>query len=102
MSQYFTPFKIDDTSTTTNAAFYQNLVLSANTVNTSTVISARRILITTGVAPVLVAFGPAPVVSATTGFQVPANSAIIFNFESGCKVAAVATAAAVISILDLD
>ena len=102
MSQYYTPFKIDDTSTTTNAAFYQNVVLASNTVNTSTVITARRIMITTGVAPVFVAFGPAPVVSATTGFQVPASSAMIFNFESGCKVAAISASASVISILDLD
>ena len=102
MSQYYTPFRINDDSTTTNAAYYQNVVLAANTVNTSTVVSARRIMITTGLAPVFVAFGPAPVVTATGGFKIPASSAMIFNFESGNKVAAISASASVISILDLD
>lgn len=102
MSQYYTPFRINDDSTTTNSTYYQNVVLSAGTVSTSTTVNARRILITTGVAPVFVAFGPAPVVTSTTGFQIPASSAMIFNFESGNKVAAVSASASVISILDLD
>lgn len=102
MSQYYTPFNINDSSTTTNSAYYQNVSLTANNVSTSTAITARRILITNGTAPTFVAFGPAPVVSLTTGFQLPANSAMIFNFESGNKVAAVSGSNILISILDLD
>ena len=102
MSQYYTPFNINDSSTTTNSAYYQNVSLTGSTVSTSTAITARRILITNGAAPTFVAFGPAPVVSATSGFQLPANSAMIFNFESGNKVAAISGSNNLISILDLD
>lgn len=102
MSQYYTPFKIDSTSTTTNEAFFQTLALSSGVVSTSTAITSRRILITNGASPAYVAFGPAPVTSTTAGFLVPANAEMIFNFKSGDKVAVVSASNSVVSILDLD
>lgn len=102
MSQYYTPFKIDSASTTTNEAFFQTLALTANNVSTSTAVTSRRILITNGASPAFVAFGPAPVTSLTTGFLVPANAEMIFNFKSGDKVAVVSASNSAVSILDLD
>ena len=102
MSQYYTPFRIDESSTSTNAAKYQTIGLTANTVSTSTALTSRRILITNGASPVFVAFGTAPVTGINTGFQIPANAQMIFNFKSGDKVAAVAGAGSAISIIDLD
>jgi hypothetical protein len=102
MSQYYTPFRIDESSTGTNSAKYQTISLTANTVSTSTTLSSRRILITTGAAPVFVAFGADPVTSVTTGFQVPASSQMIFNFKNGDKIAAVSGSNGAISIIDLD
>ena len=102
MSQYITPFRIDQASTFTNAVKYQTIALGSGTVSTSTVISSRRILITTGAAPVFVAFGSAPVTAVNSGFQVPANSALTFNFKSGDKVAAISASASAISIIDQD
>ena len=102
MSQYITPFRIDEESTFTNTVKYQTIALGAGTVSTSTAITSRRILITTGLYPVFVAFGTAPVTGATTGFQIPAHNALTFNFKSGDKVAAVSASATAISIVDQD
>jgi hypothetical protein len=49
-----------------------------------------------------VAFGATPAVSTTTGFQLPGNSEMIFNFRSGDKIAAISASNVTISILDLD
>ena len=102
MSQYYTPFRIDESSTGTNSAKYQTISLTANTVSTSTTLSSRRILITNGASPVFVAFGNAPVTAINSGFQIPANGDMIFNFKSGDKVAAISGANSAISIIDLD
>lgn len=102
MTQYYTPFRIDGASTTTNATKYQTLALSNGVVSTSTAITARRISITNGASPVFIAFGTAPVTGINTGFQIPANAHMIFNFKSGDKVAAIAAAGSAISIIDLD
>ena len=102
MSQYFTPFKIDEASTATNTVKYQTLTLTSGAVSTSTAITARRIAITNGATPAFVAFGSAPVVSTGTGLLVPDNACLTFNFKSGDKVAVVAGANSAISIVDLD
>ena len=102
MSQYFTPFRIDEESTSTNTSKFQNLNLTAYTVSTSTTITSRRICISTGLYPTFVAFGTDPSVSTSTGFTVPAHSYMVFNFKSGDKVAAISPLNNVLSILDLD
>ncbi len=102
MSQYYTPFRIDGATTATNAAKCQTIGLTANTTATSSAFTSRRILITNGASPAFIAFGNAPTVTINTGFQLPANAAMIFNFKSGDKVAAIAGAGSAISILDLD
>ncbi len=102
MSQYFTPFRIDEASTATNTAKCQTLGLSANVTATSAAFTSRRILITNGASPAFIAFGNAPSVTINTGFQLPANASMIFNFKSGDKVAAIAAAGSAISIVDLD
>ena len=100
MSQYYTITTIT-TGTTTGTNKYQTVALTANTVSTSTAVTARRILITTGASTTFVVFGANPVAS-TTGFQIPANSEMIFNFRSGDKVSAISASSGAISILDLD
>lgn len=102
MTQYYTPFRIDGSTTATNAVKYQTLTLTSGAVSTSTSVTARRIAITNGLTPVFVAFGSTPVVSTTTGFQIPANTCMIFNFKIGDRVAAIAGANSAISIIDLD
>ncbi len=102
MSQYYTPFRIDETSTSTNTTRFQTVALTANTVSTSTAVTSRRILITNGASPVFVAFGNAPVTAVNSGFQIPANAQMIFNFKSGDKIAAIAGSNSAISIVDLD
>lgn len=102
MSQYYTPFQINSSSTTTNEVLFQTLALTAGAVSTSTAVNSRRILITNAASPAFVAFGPAPVTSTSTGFLVPADAQMIFNFKSGDKVAAVSASNSSISILDLD
>jgi hypothetical protein len=102
MSQYFSPFRIDEASTATNTVKYQTVALTAGAVSSSTAVTARRIAITNGASPVFVAFGATPVVSTSTGFQIPANTCMVFNFKIGDKVAAVSASNSAISILDLD
>jgi hypothetical protein len=102
MSQYYTPFRIDEASAATNTAKYQTVALGVGTVSTSTSLTSRRILITTGAYPVFVAFGTAPVTAVNSGFQIPANAQMIFNFKTGDKVAAISASASAISIIDLD
>lgn len=102
MSQYITPFAIDQVSTTTNVSKCQTIGLTANTMATSQAFTARRILITNGASVAFVAFGPNPSVAINTGFQLPANSAIMFNFKTGDKVAVIAGAGSAVSIVDLD
>lgn len=102
MSQYYTPFRIDEATTTTNTAKCQTVALTANTTATSAAVTARRILITNGASPAFIAFGGTPTVTINTGFQLPANAAMVFNFKSGDKVAAISGSGSAISILDLD
>ena len=52
--------------------------------------------------PAFIAFGNAPSVVINGGFQLPANSAMTFNFKSGDKVAVIAGSASAITIVDLD
>jgi hypothetical protein len=101
MSQYYTITTIT-TGTTTGTSKFQTVALTANTLATSASVAARRILITNGAAPTFVAFGAAPTATLTTGFQLPANSEMIFNFRSGDKIAAISASNSAISILDLD
>jgi len=101
MSQYYTITTIT-TGTNTGTNKYQTMALAANAVSTSTAVTARRILITNGTTPTFVAFGATPAVSTTTGFQLPGNSEMIFNFRSGDKIAAISASNSTISILDLD
>jgi hypothetical protein len=101
MSQYYTITTIT-TGTNTGTNKYQTMALTANTVSTSTAVTARRILITNGATPTFVAFGATPTASVTTGFQLPANSEMIFNFRSGDRVAAISASNNTVSILDLD
>lgn len=95
MSQYFTPFALDDDSTK-----FQTISTN-NTSVQSTTITARRILITTGTQPSFIEFGANPTASAVD-FLVPANSQMTFNFKSGNKVAVFTTSQSYTSILDLD
>jgi len=96
MSQYYTIQILDGT----DATKYQTLSTN-NSVSTSTVITSRRILITTGSLPTYIEFGTAPT-AGVTKFVVPANNQMIFNFKSGNKVAVFTTAQSYTSIVDLD
>lgn len=95
MSQYFTPFALDDDS-----AKFQTISTNNSSVQSSA-ITARRILITTGTQPSYIEFGSNPTAS-VADFVVPANSQMIFNFKSGNKVAVFTTSQSYTSILDLD
>lgn len=95
MSQYLTPYSIDN-----NTAQFQTVAVSGTSA-ASAAITARRILITTGTLPVFVKFGTAPTAT-TSDFQIPANSVMYFNWKTGDKVAAIASGATAISILDQD
>ncbi len=96
MSQYYTIQVLDGT----DATKYQTISTN-NAVSTSTAITSRRILITTGALPTYIEFGTAPT-AGVTKFVVPANNQMIFNFKSGNKVAVFTTAQSYTSILDLD
>lgn len=102
MSQYFTPFRIDEASTATNTVKYQTVTLTAGAVSTSTEITSRRIAISNGATPTFIAFGATPVVSTSTGLLVPANACLTFNFKSGDKVALISASNSAVSIIDLD
>ena len=95
MSQYFTPYTLDD-----NTAKYQTISTNGSSV-ASSAISARRIMITTGTQATYVDFGSTPTAAVTT-YVVPANSQMIFNFKSGNKVAVYTATQSYTSILDLD
>jgi len=95
MSQYFTPYTLDD-----NTAKYQTISTNGSSV-ASSAITARRILITTGTQATYVDFGSAPTAAVTT-YVIPANSQMIFNFKSGNKVAVYTVTQSYTSILDLD
>ena len=91
--------------TTTGTSRYQNVVAGNVSATTSTAIYASRILINVGgpssTAFVYLAFGAAPTAS-TSGFVVPSNSSMQFNFTPGDKVSVLASAGAgVISIVPL-
>lgn len=96
MSQYYTIQVLDGT----DAVKYQTLSTN-NSVSTSTAITSRRILITTGASPTYIEFGTAPT-AGVTKFVVPANNQMIFNFKSGNKVAVFTASQSYTSILDLD
>lgn len=95
MSQYLTPFSIDN-----NTANFQTIAVSGTSAQ-STAITARRILITTNTLAVFVKFGSNPTAT-TSDFLVPANTTMYFNFKTGDKVAVISSAATSISILDQD
>lgn len=95
MSQYFTPFSLDDDS-----AKFQTISTNNASVQ-STAITARRILVTTGSQTTFVEFGANPTAS-VVDFVVPANTQMIFNFKSGNKVAVFTSSQSYTSILDLD
>lgn len=99
MSQYFTPYKIDEASGT-DSAKYQTISTSNSSVASNAIV-ARRILVTTGPQTTFVAFGSAPTASAAS-YVIPANSQMIFNFKSGNKVAVFTASQSYTSILDLD
>ena len=106
MSQYFTPYKIDE-AIATDTAKYQTISTNGSSV-ASNAIDARRILVTTGPVTTFIAFGTAPTASAST-FVVPANSQMIFNFKkeiggtaANNKVAVYTATQSYTSILDLD
>ena len=96
MSQYYTIQSLDGLDTTN----YQTLSTN-NTISTSTAITSRRILITTGAQTTFIEFGTAPN-AGVTKYVVPANTQMIFNFKSGNKVAVFTTSQSYTSILDLD
>ena len=96
MSQYYTIQLLDGT----DDVKYQTLSTN-NSVSTSTSITSRRILITTGALPTYIEFGTAPT-AGVTKFVVPANNQMIFIFKLGNKVAVFTTAQSYTSILDLD
>jgi hypothetical protein len=95
MSQYLTPFSIDN-----NTAQFQTIAVSGTSAQ-STAIAARRIVITTNTLAVFVKFGANPTAT-TSDYLVPANSVMYFNFKTGDKVAAISSAATSISIVDQD
>lgn len=96
MSQYYTIQTLDG-----NDSVKYQTISTNNSVSTSTAITARRILITTGSVPTYIEFGTAPN-AGVTKFVVPANNQMIFNFKSGNKVAVFTTAQSYTSIVDLD
>jgi len=91
--------------TTTGTSRYQNVVVGNVAATTSTAINASRILINVGgpssTAFVYLAFGTSPTAS-TSGFVVPSNSSMQFNFIPGDKVSVLGSAGSgVISIVPL-
>lgn len=99
MSQYYTPYRIDEASGTDSAKF--QTISTSNASVASNAIVARRIMITTGGATTFISFGTAPTASVSS-YVVPANSSMIFNFKSGNKVAVFTSTQSYTSILDLD
>ena len=95
MSQYLTPFSIDD-----NSANFQTVSVSGTSAQ-STAITARRIVITTNTIAVFVKFGTNPTAT-TADFLIPANTTMYFNFKTGDKVAVISSTTTSISILDQD
>lgn len=95
MSQYLTPFSIDN-----NAANFQTIAVSGTSAQ-STAITARRIVITTNTLAVFIKFGSNPTAT-TSDFLVPANTTMFFNFKTGDKVAVISSANTSVSILDQD
>lgn len=84
---------------------WQNVVVGSASATTSTAINASQILINVGgpssTAFVYLAFGTNPTAS-TSGFVVPSNSSMLFNFTPGDKVSVLASAGSgVISIVPL-
>jgi hypothetical protein len=81
---------------------FQTLVTTA--VNTSTAITANRILIIGSLQANFIQFGANPVASVSTAsFVLPANTTMMFNFVSGEKVSAVShTGSAYVTIVDMD
>jgi hypothetical protein len=81
---------------------FQTLVTTA--VNTSTAITANKILIIGSLNANFIQFGANPVASVSTAsFVLPANTTMMFNFVSGEKVSAVShTGSAYITIVDMD
>jgi hypothetical protein len=96
MSQYYTIQTLDGV----DSVKFQT-ISSNNASVQSTVITARRILITTGTQPSYIEFGTNPTAS-VADFIVPANSQMIFNFKPGNKVAVYTASQSYTSILDLD
>lgn len=93
------------TSTSSPSAKWQNVVVGNVAATTSTAINSSRILINVGgpssTAFVYLAFGTNPTAS-TSGFVVPSNSSMQFNFTPGDKVSVLGSAGAgVISIVPL-
>lgn len=99
MSQYVTPYRIDEASGTDSSK--HQTISTSNTSVASNAIEARRILITTGPVTTFIKFGSAPT-AAATDYVVPANSQMIFNFKSGNKVAVFTASQSYTSIVDLD
>ena len=84
---------------------WQNVVVGSAAATTSTAINASQILINVGgpssTAFVYLAFGTNPTAS-TSGFVVPSNSSMLFNFEPGDKVSVLGSAGSgVISIVPI-
>jgi len=91
--------------TSTGTARYQNVIFGNVSATTSTAIYSSRILITSGgsaaTSVVYLAFGTNTNAS-SSGFVMPSNMPLEFNFNSGDKVSVIASAGSgVLSIVPL-
>jgi hypothetical protein len=96
MSRYYTLYDSNDVSKTQTIA-------TTTATSTSSVLSSRRISISSSLVPHYVSFAATPTIVTTSSFVIPANTILEFNFTSGYKVAVQAVSGnGVISIVDAD
>lgn len=96
MSRYYTLYDSNDASKV-------QTIQTTTATSTSTVLSSRRISISSSLVPHYVSFAATPTIVTTSSFVIPANEVLEFNFTSGYKVAVQAVSGnGVVSIIDAD
>lgn len=96
MSRYYTLYDANDAS---KVQTFQTTTATT----TSTVLTSRRISISSSLVPHYVSFAATPTIVTASSFVIPANEVLEFNFTSGYKVAVQAVSGSgFISIIDAD
>lgn len=101
--KYYTLYTTLNPADVGSAARWETVATTSGASAASAAIAARRIMITTAGAPHYFVFGAAPTAT-TAGFLIPANTSMMFNFNSGDKVAGIQSsgAASAFCVVDLD